>query len=102
MLQNEDSQCIWQLYTESASVALIEVRGKYLKFPNGAITSISSDSSVVFDNRTSGETLRVTQDRNGLYGHTGRWDKRFASLDELAKFLNQGSWRYVGVDLGDE
>jgi hypothetical protein len=73
--------------------------GKYLDM-DGSITSIPGPyerSAVVFsDNR--GNEVKVYTDNKGIYLDTGRYDKRFRDLKQLANWLNKNNFRYVGID----
>ena len=73
--------------------------GKYLDM-DGSITSLpgpSERSAVVFrDNR--GGNASVYKDNKGIYLDTGRYDKRFKDLKQLANWLNKNNYRYVGID----
>ena len=73
--------------------------GKYLDM-DGSITSIPGPyerSAVVFsDNR--GNDAKVYKDSKGIYLDSGRYDKRFKDLKQLANWLNKNNFRYVGID----
>ncbi len=79
----------------------ISVKGsKYLDLGGGDITSLPGPherSAVVFrDNR--GGDASVYKDNKGIYLDTGRYDKRFRDLKQLANWLNKNKFRYVGID----
>ena len=79
----------------------ISVKGsKYLDLGGGDITSLPGPherSAVVFrDNR--GGDASVYKDNKGIYLDTGRYDKRFKDLKQLANWLNKNNYRYVGID----
>ena len=73
--------------------------GKYLDM-DGDITSLPGHherSAIVFrDNR--GGDASVYKDSKGIYLATGRYDKRFKDLKQLANWLNKNKFRYVGID----
>ena len=73
--------------------------GKYLDM-DGSITSLPGPyerSAIAFsDNR--GNDAYVYRDRKGIYLETGRYDKRFKDLKQLATWLNKNKYRYVGID----
>ena len=79
----------------------ISVKGnKYLNLGGGSITSLPGPyerSAVVFrDNR--GGDAKVYKDSKGIYLDTGRYDKRFKDLKQLATWLNKNKYRYVVID----
>ena len=73
--------------------------GKYLDM-DGSITSLPGpydSSAVVFsDNRWN--DAKVYRDSKGIYLDTGRYDKRFKDLKQLANWLNKNKYRYIGID----
>ena len=73
--------------------------GKYLDM-DGSITSIPGpydrDAVIFSDNR--GGDAKVYRDSRGIYLDTGRYDKRFKDLKQLANWLNKNNYRYVGID----
>ena len=46
-----------------------------------------------------GETAKVYKDNKGIYLDTGRYDKRFKDLKQLASWLNKNKYRYIGITL---
>ena len=73
--------------------------GKYLDM-DGSITSIPGpydrDAVIFRDNR--GGDIKVYKDSKGIYLDTGRYDKRFKDLKQLASWLNKNKYRYIGID----
>tara|TARA_Y100000034_G_scaffold112188_1_gene145921 strand:+ start:279 stop:554 length:276 start_codon:yes stop_codon:yes gene_type:complete len=73
--------------------------GKYLDM-DGSITSIPGpydrDAVIFSDNR--GEDAKVYRDSKGIYLDSGRYDKRFKDLKQLANWLNKNKYRYIGID----
>jgi len=78
----------------------ISVKGsKYLDLGDGDITSLPGPydrDAVVFRNNR-GEAL-VYRDNKGIYLDTGKYDKRFKDLKQLASWLNKNKYRYIGID----
>ena len=73
--------------------------GKYLDM-DGSITSIPGQyerSAVIFSDNRGGDA-KVYKDSKGIYLDTGRYDKRFKDLKQLANWLNKNKFRYVGID----
>ena len=73
--------------------------GKYLDM-DGSITSIPGpyDRDAVIFRDNSGGDASVYKDNKGIYLDTGRYDKRFRDLKQLANWLNKNKFRYVGID----
>ena len=73
--------------------------GKYLDM-DGSITSIPGpydrDAVIFSDNR--GGDIKVYRDSKGIYLDTGKYDKRFKDLKQLASWLNKNKYRYIGID----
>ena len=73
--------------------------GKYLDM-DGSITSIPGpydrDAVIFSDNR--GGDIKVYRDSKGIYLDTGKYDKRFNDLKQLASWLNKNKYRYIGID----
>ena len=73
--------------------------GKYLDM-DGSITSLPGpydrDAVIFSDNR--GGDIKVYRDSKGIYLDTGKYDKRFKDLKQLASWLNKNKYRYIGID----
>ena len=79
----------------------ISVKGsKYLDLGGGDIISLPGPyekSAVVFRDKRGGD-VNVYKDSKGIYLDSGRYDKRFKDLKQLANWLNKNNFRYVGID----
>ena len=42
--------------------------------------------------------IKVYRDSKGIYLDTGKYDKRFNDLKQLASWLNKNKYRYIGID----
>ncbi len=82
----------------------ITTDGKYLNFPDGAVTSIPHFGSegivvVVRDNKGSQATFSYRNGNKIVCDIDNKWDKEFNNIKELTDWLNKnGFTNYVGID----
>jgi tRNA nucleotidyltransferase/poly(A) polymerase len=73
--------------------------GKYLKMPDGEITSIPDANerrAIIFD--VGRNQTQVYKQKGKIYIDTGRYDKYVKDGKDLAKWLNKENAKYLGVD----
>ena len=75
-----------------------KARGKYLTAPTGEEMSIptSPREHIVVDIRRDGQFL-INKVNNKLY-MSGRYDRKFKNIQDLAKFLQSQKAKYIGID----
>lgn len=84
-----------QIIKEAKKIKVI--RDRYLKFPDGTITSLSRNDYVLVDNGK--ELAKINKNYRGInVDIDNRYDKRFKDFDALAKWLTKNKFKYVGID----
>ena len=81
---------------------MISAKGKCLFFSDDGFTTIPdrfdrNNRCVVVRNAVDDAT--IVKDEKGLYVEVNnQYDKRFKSMQLLAEWLNENSYRFVGID----
>ena len=77
------------------------VKGKYIEFPTGEITSLPdrSDEYIVLSNN-KGSEVRIGNNQTGItVDVNNKWDKQFKNIGELRKWLNKERYiNFIGID----
>lgn len=77
----------------------ITVDGKYLKFKDGTIVSISNrdDGMLIFRDENNEDFYVYLTDKDIRF-EGDSYDKSFGNIKDLAKYLNKNNMKYIGVD----
>ena len=81
---------------------MVRAKGKYLYFGDEEFTSIPNrfdrDNRCVVVRNTFDDAT-IVEDEKGFYVEVNnQYDKRFKSMRLLAQWLNENSYRFVGID----
>ena len=75
------------------------VKGKYIQFPDGELTSIPGeherDAIMVYVGR---DLTKIYKQKGKIYIDTGRYDHEVRNGNELVKWLKKNKAKYVGID----
>jgi len=77
------------------------VKGKYIEFPDGTITSIPGEydrDAIMVDIGMSGYLTKIYKQKGKIYIDTGKSDDEVRNGNELVKWLKKNKAKYVGID----
>ena len=75
------------------------VKGKYIQFPDGEVSSIPGehdrDAIMVYVGR---DLTKIYKQKGKIYIDTGRYDHEVKDGNELVKWLKKNKAKYAGID----
>ena len=75
------------------------IKGKYIQFPDGEISSIPGeydrDAIMVYVGR---DLTKIYKQSGKIYIDTGRYDHEVKNGNELVKWLKKNKAKYAGID----
>ena len=77
------------------------IKGKYIEFPDGTITSIPDErdgSAIMVDIGMSGYLTKIYKQKGKIYIDTGKYDDSVKDGNELAKWLKKNKAKFAGID----
>jgi len=99
-MRNNDTKLLEEAYSKINENVQV-VKGRYLKFEDGSLTSIPSrdNASAIVGDKDGDDIYIQTSDRYGITIRSNKWDKRFASIDALVTWMNENGYTYyIGID----
>ena len=77
------------------------VKGKYIQFPDGELSSIPDErdrDAIMVDIGMGGYLTKIYKQKGKIYIDTGKSDAYVKNGNELVKWLKKNKAKYVGID----